>query len=76
MNSIELCITHQGNVYVQFLRCLARYWECNKKIEQNYLDGSAFAIVFIRAKHTAPVQLCSLWNFEHTVSRLLLTHDL
>ena len=47
----------------------------HKKIEQNYLDGLTLAIVFLRAKHAAPVQLCSLCNFEHWMSRLMLTYE-
>ena len=44
------------------------------KIEQNYLDGSAFAIVFLRAEHVcATVFIC---NFEHSISRFILTYHL
>ena len=39
--------------------------ELEKKIEQVYLDGSAFAIVFLRAKHAGGTVLhMQLWTLD------------
>ena len=44
-----------------------------KEKKHSYLNGSAFALVFLRAKHAGAI--CSVCNFEHTISRLVLTYE-
>ena len=39
------------------MRSQTQDWGCDKKIEQNYSDGSAFAIVFLGAKHAGATVL-------------------
>ena len=33
------------------MRILTRDLDCEKKLEQNYTDSSAFAMIFLQAKH-------------------------
>ena len=66
LNSIQLCGTYQANIFKSFFKC-------EKKIEQNYIDGSAFAIVILRAKHAGAT--VSIRNFQHMISRLTLISD-
>ena len=48
-------------------------YEFEKKLEKNYLDGSAFANSY---KLNTLLQLYSTWNFDNTISRLILTYNL
>ena len=63
---LALWYTSSKCLYIKFLRILTRDWECNKKFEENYLEGSAFAIVFLRVKHAGATVL----------HKQFLTHDI
>ena len=49
MDSIKLRGTHQAYIHTYFL--IAQDCECDKKTEKTYLDGSAFVMVILQAKH-------------------------
>ena len=57
MNSTYLCVTYQAFVCITIFRKLTRDCECENNTKQNYLDGSAFAMVILRAKHAAATVL-------------------
>ena len=51
-------VVHFKHIYMYiFLRSWSHACECKKKVEQNCLDGSAFAIVFLRARHAVATVL-------------------
>ena len=58
-------------LHTLFLRSWTRNSDCEKKMEQNYLDGSAFATVFY-----GPMQPCLTWFFEHLISLIVLVLNL
>ena len=77
LNSIQLCGTHHANVYIKILRSWNRDYECENKIKQKYLDGSAFAIVILRAKLAdATVLHMQLWthNILFNIDLWLMKH--
>ena len=80
MKSFQLCSTHQSYLYVfqhiLFLRSLTRDFQGEMKIEQNYLDGSAFAIVLPRAKYGGTAVLKMLFctpNVSFNIDLRLMT---
>ena len=51
MNSINLCETHQAYIYIYVLfEELCARLRLRREMEQNYLYGPAFAIIFEWAK--------------------------
>ena len=62
---IALWYTLNNFPYIKFLKSWTRGLECDKKIEKNYLDGLAFALVFLGAKHAgATVLHMQLWTLD------------
>ena len=61
MNTLQLFDTCQAYVFTRFLRSWTQDYEYKKQTEQNYLNGWAFAIVFIRAEHVSILFNIDLW---------------
>ena len=52
---------HIKHIYKNFFASCVRECEWEKKTEQNYLNGSAFAMVFLRAKDAGAAVLHMLF---------------
>ena len=57
-------ISHKYSVclYEKKLRSWTHAYECERKMQQNYLDGLAYAVVFPRAKHVGADVLKMLFS--------------